>query len=95
MNMSIHARVKTLIQDTNDAYFASGVMNADYAEFASLAISEFKSALKNPALTRPQLIRMLRGGLTLSRQEGASDWTHFLAVHMAETANAADAGSAV
>ncbi len=89
MSVSVHHRIKMLIEETNDAFFScDGCVNADYAEFATLALSEFKHVLHNPRLTRGQLTRMLRTGAIKHRDidpEGC--WATFMAHYVAQTAN--------
>lgn len=92
MNVSVHHRIKILIEETNDAFSTSGAMNADYAEFATLALSEFKHVLRNPKLTRAQLTHMLRTGMTKHRAVAnpESCWATFMANYIARTANSSD-----
>jgi len=47
--------IRGLIQETSNAYdlfHESGSANGDYADFATLSIGDFKSALRDPGLTR-------------------------------------------
>lgn len=86
---NIHKRIQSLIEETNDAYGSAGTVNADYAEFASLAYSDFQHILKNPLLTRQKLAGVLRAGLL---QYGTSarktpGWSVLLAHHVENNAN--------
>ncbi len=87
----MHHRIKRLIEETNDAYDICAVsehINADYAEFASLSISEFKDALSNPELTRRQLVKMLRKGNHKHKNiSPKSCWATFLAHYINTVSN--------
>ena len=89
MNKSVHYRIKILIEETNDAFSScNGCVNADYAEFATLALSEFKHVLRTPCLTRRQLTKMLRSGMLKHKDidpEGC--WSTFMAHYVTQTAN--------
>ena len=89
MSTSIHQRIKMLIEETSDAFSSCGSINADYAEFASLALSEFKHVLRNPRLTKRQLTQMLRTGMYQHkmRKDTKGCWATFMAKHVAKTAN--------
>lgn len=95
MSLSVHQRIRILIEQTNDAFACYDAVNADYAEFATLALSDFKDALENPNLTRGQLTGMLRRGMVKHRDKTAGSWSAFMAAHIARAANispAADSG---
>ena len=89
MNTSIHHRIKMLIEETNDAFASCDTgMNADYAEFATLALSEFKHVLSNPALTRRELMGVLRSGMAKHKVvDPESCWATFMAYYIAKTSN--------
>ncbi len=89
MSTSVHYRVKMLIEETNDAFFScDGCVNADYAEFATLALSEFKHVLHNPRLTGHQLRKMLRTGASRHKDiDPESCWSTFMAHYVAQTSN--------
>jgi hypothetical protein len=88
MNVTVHHRIKILIQETNDAFGTYDGVNADYAEFATLALSEFKHVLRNPRLTGRQLTRMIRNGM---HEHKAADpdscWASFMAQYISQAAN--------
>ncbi len=92
MSKSVHKRIKRLIEETNEAYdicSSDGHINADYPEFAGLSISEFKSILEDPDLTRRQLIRMLRKGSTRHKDVNPKGcWSTFLANYVNNVSNA-------
>ncbi|MGB4056477.1 MAG: hypothetical protein WBK77_00120 [Alphaproteobacteria bacterium] len=87
MSLSVHQRIRILIEQTNDAFTCYDTVNADFAEFATLALSDFKEALENPHLTRSQLTRMLRRGMTKHRDKTPGSWSAFMAAHVAKAAN--------
>jgi len=95
--VSVHDRIKSLLEETSNAFGEYGQMNADYAEFASLSLSEFKNLLGSPYLTRNQLRRLLRAGMNMHRQSAPeSCWASFMAEHMASVSNCnGSAGTAV
>jgi len=60
MTQNIHTRIKHLLEETSDAFASSGTINMDYAGFAAMALSDFKSLLDNPDLTDMELRCMIR-----------------------------------
>ena len=85
-----NSRIRALIEDTNDAFMSlGGGMNTDYAEFAGMALSEFKTALSEPGLTRSQLIGMLRSGMAKTRNDDPKRWTALMARQLERAVNAA------
>ena len=89
MNISVHQRIRILIEETNDAFTAYDTVNADFAEFAVLAITEFKNVLGNPHLTQEQLMTILRGGMHKHQDKDPNSWSVFMAQHVAKAANTA------
>ena len=90
MGVSIHNRIKVLIEETNDAFsYCDSGFNADYPEFATLAFSDFKAALEDPFLTRKELLALLRGAMKEHRRQADPDanWSSFVAEYVAETSN--------
>jgi hypothetical protein len=87
MNLSMHQRIRILIEQTNDCFTCYDAVNADFAEFATLALADFKEALENPGLTRGQLTRMLRHGMIRHSDKGPANWSAFMASHIARAAN--------
>ncbi len=87
MNISIHQRIRILIEETKDAFSYCGAVNADYAEFAVLSLSEFKNVLDNEHLTDDQLIHILRGGMNKHQDKDPNSWSVFMAQHVAKAAN--------
>lgn len=87
MSLSVHQRIRILIEQTNDAFACYDAVNADFAEFATLALSDFKEALRNPNLTRGQLTQMLRRGMMKHQDKDPGSWAAFMAAHIARAAN--------
>ncbi len=87
MSLSVHQRIRILIEQTNDAFSCYDSVNADFAEFATLALADFRDALKNPNLTRGQLTHMLRRGMTKHSNKDPDSWAAFMAAHIAKAAN--------
>ncbi len=88
MTFSTHTRIQALIEETNDAFTTCyGHMNADYAEFATLALSDFKSVLSQPSLTGSELKRMLRHSMTECRGQDPRNWAALMAQHIARALN--------
>lgn len=88
MNVSVHQRIRTLIEETNDAFFESeGSINADYAEFATLALADFKAVLSDPKLTKQALTDILRSAMHKHHDMDHAGWASFMAYHIAATAN--------
>lgn len=93
MATSIHdriQRIQILIEETNDAFLSCGPVNADYAEFATLALPEFKNILRNPLLTRHQLVTLLRTGSNqhniYKNSETDVGWAAFMAQYITKVA---------
>lgn len=88
MRPSVHERLQSLLEGTYEAFEIYGTVNTDYAGFASLSLSEFKTALANPDLTGNQLRRTIRDG---SREHSASNaeetWSVFMARYVGLNAN--------
>ena len=94
MNVSVHQRIRTLIEETNDAFCDSeGAINADYAEFATLALADFKSVLSAPKLTKQELIDLLRTAMHKHKDKDPLNWAAFMAYHIASTANKSHMGA--
>jgi hypothetical protein len=88
MSQNVHDRIKHLIEGTHEAFENYGNMNTDFAGFASMALSEFKSALQNPELTGHELRRLIRQGQTSHRSEDPqSCWATFMAQYVSKNAN--------
>lgn len=87
MSLSVHQKIRILIEQTNDCFKCYDAVNADFAEFATLALSDFKEALEDPGLTRGQLTRMLRRGMIKHSDKGPGSWSAFMAAHIARAAN--------
>lgn len=64
-------------------------MNADYAEFAIMALARFQKILGNPSLTEDELRSMLRKSIAQHRTGGEGGcWKGFVASQMANASNA-------
>lgn len=89
MHNIAHGRIKNVIEETNSAFaYCRGSLNVDYAEFATLSLTDFKTALRNPNLTREQLVMLLRDGAADFRQKDPEGcWATFLAQYMQRSAN--------
>lgn len=88
MSQTVHERIKNLIEGTHEAFENYGAMNTDYAEFASLALSEFKSALQNPELTGQQLRKLIRVGHKSHSHESPEEcWATFMAQYVSMNGN--------
>lgn len=84
----LYGQVQALIHDTNEAFMScGGSVNTDYAEFAGMALSEFKAVLKNPALTRSELVGMLRRGMAKSKCDDPGQWPILMAHQLRTAAN--------
>jgi hypothetical protein len=87
MNVTVHQRIRILLEETNDAYSSYDTVNADFADFAVLALTEFKNVLGNPELTKEQLIKILRKGMSKHGDKDSGSWSVFMAHHIANAAN--------
>lgn len=91
MSVSVHYRIKELIEQTREAFeifSSSDHVNSDYAEFAAMSLEEFRAALGMPELTDAQLIKMLRKGRNKYRKGTSRDrWPMFLAGYVTNKAN--------
>ncbi len=90
MALSIHHRIKMLIEETNDAFaHCRGSINSDYAEFATMSLPAFKQALRKPELTGHDLTNMLRSGTAKHKHvDPECCWATFMAHYIARTSNA-------
>lgn len=87
MSAQIYDRIRVLIEETNDAFSSCGSVNTDYAEFASMALGEFKHVLGNPKLTRNRLTKILRTGTKRHRKSSPeSNWSDFMAEYISRKA---------
>lgn len=83
MGRSANSRVQTLIDDTNEAFLScGGCINSDYADFASMAIAEFRQALDKPSLRRDDLVKLLRKSMQKSRCENQAQWSILMSHHV-------------
>lgn len=88
MAYQTHSRIRALIQDTNDAFLSvEGGNNTDYAEFAGMALSEFKQALRDPNLTRSRLIGLLRKGMFETKHADPDQWSILMAHQLNSSSN--------
>lgn len=95
MNMrSIQNRMKHLIEDTNHAFANCGGVNTDYADFATMALSDFRSLLGTPRLTDRELKQLIRkaNNSHRARNQGGC-WATFMAQHIARQANSNEAST--
>lgn len=92
MEDTIRNDIRGLIEEMDVAYndlINYQPMNTDYAGFASMAVGQFRDAMRDPALTREDLGKMLRQGMQKHRMRGTDiNWTKFVASYMAKSANA-------
>ncbi|MGH1456607.1 MAG: hypothetical protein ACRBDI_07490 [Alphaproteobacteria bacterium] len=64
-------------------------MNADYAEYAIMALSRFRRILGNPNLTCEELKFMLRKSMAQHKTDGVQGcWKGFVAAQIAHSSNA-------
>ncbi len=99
MGNQIKRDVRKVIEEIDTAYHEFSdynYMNADYADFAGMAISQFQDAMQSPDLTREELQGLLRKGL-INHKARANDvsWTKFVASYMAKSSNINDTSSLV
>lgn len=87
MDTSIHQRIRVLLEETNDAFSCCGNVNGDFADFATLALSDFKSVLSDPALTSRELKVLIRKSMTRCRDEDPQSWSMLMAQYVAKAAN--------
>lgn len=89
MTISIHNRIRILLEQTSDAFSSCGAVNADFADFASLVLADFSDLLDRPGMTDEQLQTMLRLAMMQCRDkaQGSSSWASFMAHHLAQAAN--------
>lgn len=88
---TIQREVFYIIEETSAAYHAYSkhdYTNADYADFASMALSQFKSALRDPSLTRERLEKILRKGMKKHRiMDPSANWSGFMASYVTRATN--------
>lgn len=77
MSACIKEELWSVIDEMNSAYeevSSHECLNADYAEYAGLAIERFRKILGNPALEEKELEIMLRQGITQCKAEGTEEY---------------------
>ncbi len=98
MSEAIRKDVKDVIEEIDTAYHEFSNhhnMNADYPDFARMAVGQFRTALRDPSLTREDLEGLLRQGMSKYKSICPDSnycaiepsWTNFVASYMAKTAN--------
>lgn len=98
MDHSVHSAVVTVLEETGSAYRSFSDFNSantDFAEFAGMALAQFKTALRRPELTREDLQSMLRRGMVSHRtgagietgEGGQRGWATFMASYVTQAAN--------
>ena len=87
MNISVHQRIRNLLEETTDAFTCYDAGSADFADFAALALSEFKNVLSDPHLTHEQLVHLLRRGMAKHKDKDPNSWSAFMAHHIARAVN--------
>lgn len=91
MQHTIQRDVKLVIEETRTAFTTfldREYANADFADFAAMALGQFKDALRRPELTRGDLEALLRSGMKRHRGRAAeTDWTTFMASYVTTAAN--------
>lgn len=88
MTDKIYDKIRHLIKATDDAYISYDTANADYAEFASLALGDFQKALSKPSMTNIELRVLIRSAfrkLGTGRQN--KDWHNFVADYISRSSN--------
>jgi hypothetical protein len=92
--------VGKLIEETNDAYrlySKAQHVNADFAEFASLSLRDFKHKLQAPNLTARNLRHLIRAGMkhhtamngaSLCHEADPAAWVNFMSHYVTQNANA-------
>lgn len=89
MSQTVHLRMKHLIEGTHEAFESYGSVNADFAEFAAMALSEFKSALDKPDLTGRELRQAIRKAQSTHREvDPQACWATFMAQYVSSNVNA-------
>lgn len=88
MECATQTKIKYIIQQTNDVFENSGGVNTDYADFATIALSDFRSTLSNPDLTDRELKRLIRHASKNYRTDKPSNsWSSFIAHYINRKAN--------
>lgn len=95
MKISMYQRMKTLIEETGDAYdiCAREAINMDFADFAAtMNYGAFISVLKQAQLTQRELKHILRRGCQDFRvKDPEGCWADFMAHYVQKGINANDA----
>ena len=94
MSATIQQRIITLIRDTNSVFQNCGGVNTDYADFATIALAEFKTLLGTPKLTDRELKQLIRKANVQHKATAERDncntedcWATFIADHITQQAN--------
>ncbi len=91
MSEVMQKELHTVIDEMSHAYKSISdydYMNADYAEFAIMALARFRKILGNPSLTEEELRFTIRKLIARHKQDGARGcWKGFVASHMVSASN--------
>ncbi len=87
----IRKEILYIIEETSSAYHSfsqHSYMNADFADFASMALGQFRNALRDPELTREKLEQILRKGMKKHKaNDPDGSWTQFMASYLSKATN--------
>ena len=88
MQCKTQKQIKMLIQQTNTVFENCGGVNTDYADFATIALQDFRNMLGNPDLTDRELKRLIRKASARYRNENPEpSWSAFTASYINKRAN--------
>lgn len=88
MTVSTHQQIKTLIEDTTIAFENCGGVNTDYADFATMALADFKTLLGSPKMTDRELKQLIRKANNKHRAKDPQGcWSTFIARSIAKQSN--------
>ena len=88
MHHHTQLQIKYLIQQTNDVFENCGGVNTDYADFATIALQDFRRMLGNPDLTDRELKRLIRrASQKYCKDKTPVSWSAFTAQYINRKAN--------
>lgn len=92
MDKTMHSALRSVIEETGDAYrtfYSHHNANTDFAEFAGMSLPQFKQAMQTPDLTNEDLQSLLRRGMSTHRSSGAPEngWSAFMASYVTKAVN--------
>lgn len=88
MEQQMKDQIKNLIEQTNGMFMNCGGVNTDFADFATIALADFRTLLNEPDMTDRELKQLIRRAAARHKAAKSKDcWKSFTARYMSRKAN--------